>query len=474
MAAYVGDLDKALLSLSAKDQFTLRDACAGVHIFGGIGSGKTSGSGKALASAYLRAGMGGLVLCVKPEEVELWLKYAKENGRRDSVVLFDAQQGFNFIEYEFARQGVAGVSNVTECLMRILDATDHATGAGGVSSDPFWPQSIRLVLNHALPVIYAAHGQVTIDSVIDFVTSAAVKPEQYKNEDWCAGSFAASSLRKCTERAVVTIDQSKQKSLLRYWFQEFPGLDQKTRSNILVSLSAKLDRFRHGRLKSSFCSQTTIVPEMTFHGALIIMAMPTLTWNEDGVIGQQLFKFMWQRAVESRNGLAEKHRDRPVFLWADEAQYFITVKDDEFLSTCRGSKACVVFLSQTLPSYYARLGKDKTDAADGLVGKFMTQVFHQNACNRTNSFASQLIGRGLHQRRTFSQSTGHSFNEGMNRGGGESTQWGRNSGSSYGAGQGSSNSGRSSGGGTSASWGRALVVAVPKARQMAFRNKWTL
>src|ERR1700733_6213174 len=100
---------------------------------------------------------------------------------------------------------------------------------------------------------------------------------------------------------------------------------------------------------------------------------------------------MWQRGVESRNGLHPSQRLRPVFLFADEAHYFISPNDESFLSTCRGSRACVVYMSQTLPTYYAKLGKDKTDAADGLVGKFATQVFHSNACYRTNSFASQLI-----------------------------------------------------------------------------------
>ena len=71
MADYIANLDAPLLRLSHKDVFTLRDACQGVHVFGGIGSGKTSGSGKALASAYLRAGFGGLVLCAKPDELSL-------------------------------------------------------------------------------------------------------------------------------------------------------------------------------------------------------------------------------------------------------------------------------------------------------------------------------------------------------------------------------------------------------------------
>ena len=42
--------------------------------------------------------MGGLVLCAKPEEVELWLKYAKDHGRSNSVIVFDEKEGFNFIK----------------------------------------------------------------------------------------------------------------------------------------------------------------------------------------------------------------------------------------------------------------------------------------------------------------------------------------------------------------------------------------
>jgi len=38
------------------DAFTIRQACEGVLVFSGIGSGKTSVSGAALAKAYLRPG----------------------------------------------------------------------------------------------------------------------------------------------------------------------------------------------------------------------------------------------------------------------------------------------------------------------------------------------------------------------------------------------------------------------------------
>ena len=63
------ELDQPLLSFSPKDHWTLRDACQGTQIMGGTGSGKTSGTGRAIAMAFLRAGFGGLVLCAKPVEL---------------------------------------------------------------------------------------------------------------------------------------------------------------------------------------------------------------------------------------------------------------------------------------------------------------------------------------------------------------------------------------------------------------------
>ena len=97
---------------------------------------------------------------------------------------------------------------------------------------------------------------------------------------------------------------------------------------------------------------------MTFHGAVIVLAMPTLTWNEDGIIAQQLFKYMWQRAVLSRNSLPEKHRERPLFLFSDEAQDTASTYDGEFLAMCRGSKCSVCYLTQSLPTYYSKMGGD--------------------------------------------------------------------------------------------------------------------
>ena len=414
---FLSDLDAPLLRLSRHDSFTLRDAVTGVHCFGAIGSGKTSGLAKTLATAYLRAGMGGIVMTAKPDEIELWIDYARRAGRSASLILFDETRGYSFLAHELARQGVAGIGSVIECLMAVLEASDHATGSTGKASEPFWDLSVKQLLQFGLPLLYAAHGTISIGSVLSFVTTAATtRGEQYLEPAFIASSFAAQTIRKAAADPVVRLPEADLNTLIGYWWQQYPAIPEKTRGNIVISLTTRLDRFLHGRLRDCFCGSTDVVPEMVFGGAVIILAMPALTWKEDGIVGQMLFKFMFQRAVEARNSLAREQRDRPVFIFADEAQFFAHSYDDTFLGVCRSSRACMVYLSQNLPSYYARLGKDKTDAVDGLIGKFANQVFFSNGCHRTNEWASKLIGKGVHWRANASRSTGSSRSQGMSQG----------------------------------------------------------
>lgn len=443
MANFANNLDTPLLSLTAQDTFTLRDACNGVHCFGAIGSGKTSGAGRALAGAYLRAGMGGLVLCAKHEEVNLWLRYCEEHGRKDSVILFDASQGCNFIAYEFARKGgTEAASSVTDTLMRILEAADTAAGQkSGKPGEEFWTKTTRQMLLYAIAALYAASGNVTAGDIVRFITTMPTRnPATDEEKAALDKNFAVGILHRMLTNPAREIPADLKEQTLNYWRLQYLALPDKTRGSILINVTSSLNRFNTGTLRKCFCSTTSIVPEMTFSGAIIIMALPVLTYNEDGIVAQQLFKFLWQRAVEARNGLSAQFRERAVFLYADESQYFVSSYDDQFLSTCRGSKACVVYLTQSLPTYYAMLGREKSDAVDGFVGKFNSKVFHLNADPRTNAYASSLIGRGLHIRRTASDTRGSSTSRGRNAS--ESV----NSNYSYGSGETNGSSGGASGG----------------------------
>ncbi|MFT4075631.1 MAG: TraM recognition domain-containing protein [Asticcacaulis sp.] len=455
---HITNLDTRLLRLSSGDYFTLRDACQGVHIFGGIGSGKTSGSGKALASAYLRAGMGGLVLAAKPDEVELWLNYARQNGRANSVILFGDRGGggFNFIAYELARQGPQGIGSVVECLMRILDAARLTNPNAGRGGEAFWEDATRQVLRNCLPILYAATGTIRIPDIIRFVASAPVSHQQIRDEDWQNSSFMFQALSRARKQPVHPIPEDEFDKAGSYWRDEYGQLDNKTRSNIAISLSTALDRFNRGRLYNAFCTETTLVPEMSFHGAIIIMDMSALTWNEDGIIAQQLFKFMWQRAVLSRNGLEQKHRERPVFLWADESQYFVNAFDTDYQSTCRSARACTVYLTQSLPTYYAKMGGDNAKAkADMLLANFVTKIFHNNADPETNRWAADTIGRSLQRRRSYNEGESLGRSQGMNSGESENRGYNTSSGFSSDSRGGSSSSFSSgSNAGTGDSWAR--------------------
>lgn len=456
MAMRVGELDTPLLQIATDAFFSIRDALQGVAIFGGIGSGKTSGSGKVLAGAYLRAGMGGLVLCAKPEEVLLWRRYCAEAGRSASLVEFDGvAQRFNFLAYELARLGVAGINAVIECLMKLNEIANAVSASPGRAGEAFWEDSKRQLLRNTIPVIYAALGTVTIDAILRFIRTAPRSPDEMLDPEWQRQSF----FFECFTHAADKIDDATGERTISYWRNDFGQLDTKTRGNIVISLTTTLDRFNHGWLKQAFCSDTNVVPDLSMHGVVILLNMPALTHNEDGIIAQQLFKYMWQRAMLARNALPVQHQVRSVFLWADEAQYFVNSHDAEFLSTCRGSRVCVVFLSQSLPTYYAKIGGDNArDRAHHLLGNFATRIWHNNACFETNEWASKTIGRALQWRGNFSEGTGTNFGRGMNTG--EGTNFGRSSGSggSSSSGQGGGSSGSSWNSGTSSgtndNWGR--------------------
>jgi hypothetical protein len=170
---------------------------------------------------------------------------------------------------------------------------------------------------------------------------------------------------------------------------------------------------------------------MTFHGAVIVLAMPTLTWNEDGVVAQVIFKYIFLREALARNSLAPKHRERPIFCYCDEAQETVHPYDGDALSVGRSSKLCPVSMTQSLPAYYSRIGGDNPrDAAHALAGRYLTHVYFTNACPETNDFASRMIGRVVRRRGNYSSGTSASFNVGMNAGESENSGFSSNFGAS--------------------------------------------
>ena len=133
-----------------RDVWRLEDAVRGVQIFGGIGSGKTSGSGRELALAYLQNGYGGIVLCGKVDEKDNWLQYAKETNRLDDVIVFEPHGPYTFnpLQYEMNRskdEGGGHTANIVSLFLSLVKMGNRLEGGseGLGGREPFWILALK-------------------------------------------------------------------------------------------------------------------------------------------------------------------------------------------------------------------------------------------------------------------------------------------------------------------------------------------
>lgn len=419
-SAYVSDLDAPLIRLSRHDTWTLRDAVAGVHIVGGNGSGKTSGSGQTISKAFLRAGMGGLVLCAKPDERENWQRYAKACGRAKQLIIVAPDQPwrFNFIQYELGRDGdpAARVENLLSTLMNVLEQTGRERGSG---EDSFWQQAAELLLKNALMVLAAALSHFTLFDLQKFIDSAPTSPAQTAGSDW-QQTDCAKHLHAARAAYQAAGRQHDFDVLHNYWTGQFPRLADRTRSSITFTLSTILQDLQTGTLRELFSTGTNFFPEDTHEGAIIILDLPAVL-NRTYAVAQTLFKVVWQQAALRRMQQVGKHT-RPIFLWADEAHFFVSPYDTSFQSLARASRAATVYMTQNLSAYHHRMPSKNAEAITAaLLGYFQTQIFHAQADPKTIQHAQSLFGKREITR----------INDSYSRSIGTNTNFGRSGGSGY-------------------------------------------
>ena len=176
-----------------------------------------------------------------------------------------------------------------------------------------------------------------------------------------------------------------------YFLSELSTLAEKTRSSILEHFFAFATPFRSGLLADYFAKDTSeeILPERTFEGKVIVLNFPVKQYLQLGVYAQAIYKKLWQQAVERRK---VGKSTRPVFMWVDEAQYFINPDDVMFQTTARSAKASTVLISQNISNYYATIGGSNSKAlVDSLLGNLATKIFHNNNDYVTNEWASNTI-----------------------------------------------------------------------------------
>ena len=428
---FINDLDTPLLRVNSEgDALRVRDFFEGIFAFGATGSGKSSGVGIALLMAMMGVGWGGLILCAKPCEAERCIRAAQQCGRGDDVIIMRPGSGrhFNFIEHEMRRADGLGadVFNLVSLMMVMVEAMrvalNQAQEEGG-----FWISAMRELLANAIEPLIAATGRFRLDELMQFITTAPNRPEDMHDPEWCARSYWYWAMDQAHDAPRgPPMSEASRRAVQDYWLGNFIRLDPKTRSNVVATLTATISPFLRGHLHEMFCTDTTVVPELTHEGAIIIVDCPIKTMGINGVMAALVMKYCWQRSIEAR--LVGPHT-RPGFLYVDESQLFKLAYDLEFQGTARSALAATVYLTQNLSNYYAtQPGRDPKAATDALLGNFQTKIFHTNTDVATNQYAADLIGKGIVRRASGNWSENGGWSRGENDGTTYSYQRGKNKG----------------------------------------------
>lgn len=424
----VTDLNTPLLRFNInsnndpRDLWRLRDAVRGVQIFGGIGSGKSSGSGRTLALTYLKSGFGGIVLTGKVDEVNEWKRYAELTGRLDDLLIFDHESGLNFnpLQYETSRSGTGQgeTLNMVNLIMSIYEMGQSFSGGGSSGGERFWDTALRRCISNVIDLLKLAGEEISIFNMRKILVAMLSGQEakdyiqlqrglfaknlsdqekakkvkqlsQWVNSNYCLTCLTAAFNRKKTSEEEEIFEFTKDYFLLTY-----PKIAEKTRAIVEESFYGLVEPFMRGILKNHFTQGVSpeLSPEETYKkGKIIVINFPVKEYLIAGVYAQAIYKKLWQEAIERRDS---KMDPLPVFMWVDEAQYFLNQHDARFQTTARSSKACTVLITQNISNYYAAIGgKQPRDEVNSLLGNLATKMFHGNNDYVTNNWAADTIGK---------------------------------------------------------------------------------
>jgi type IV secretory pathway TraG/TraD family ATPase VirD4 len=404
------------------EAFRIVNATSGVIAFGASGSGKTTAVAAHLAAGYLRQDFGGLVLCAKKEERILWENWALKADRYDDLVIVrpGGRHHFNPLDWEAGRQGEGGgfTINIVALLDEIGATLRGGKGEGG--ENRFFEEALHHLLTNLVELPVLAGYRLTLPMMRDILNSAPTALAEARDPEWHGSedSVCASFLRaadQATRDAAPDVRAAFEESRT-YWTVDFPGLHERTRGIITLMFSVLLRPFITPPLRSLFALDTTIEPEAAFDGKIIIVDLPVQEFRLAGRVANLIWKYCFQLAVMRREPPPLGKHARPIFLWADECQNFVSRFDAEYQAVARSAGGCTVYLTQNRESLRRVMGDN--DAVDSLLGNLSTKFFCQNSSIDTNEFASQMLGERWTPIGSYSASRDASQHPGASQGSG--------------------------------------------------------
>lgn len=392
-------LDQPILSLSETDHLRLRDAVeGGTLITGGLGSGKTSTSGRAYAIGCLRAGLGGLVLTVKSNERTHWEEYAKMCGREKDLVIFNVESGMTFDPLAYSRNQTGRAGGHLETIIELF-STLLAVGKQykGSSGERYFEQATEEMMRASLVMLSLANEPISILSIHKIIASLPTEIQEIETVDW-QQSDCGRLIRKLHARK-DTFSQSQWDDLdnaMLFAMKKWPGLDPRTRGNIESTWSGMASKFLYDPFRRMFCSGTySFTPEQTTHEhKIVILDIPVLEVGRDvSRLCQILIKIIFQRAWLRH--IYKPGRCNGAFLFQDEFSLLMHRHENHFHQVCRESAIAAVCLTTNILNVASEEFGEETPGSKtlGFLGNLSVKIFHNQTDFQTCTYAADQIGK---------------------------------------------------------------------------------
>lgn len=411
MAMKKSILDEIILNIEG-NPWTVRDACTGCIVFGMTGSGKSSGPLYKIAHKFLTLGYGGVVFCAKPDEADTWKKYAAKahldddprKPNRTGDLLFLSQLTFNYLDSEAKRAGRGGgqIENLVNLYLEIVNMGKDKRNSGG-GNEEYWNNAVKQLLRNAITILQMAQQPINIENIHEVIVSApSASSETVEEKGYCSNLLDVVIPREFCDTPEYQIAHT-------FFYEEFAYLDERTRSNTISSFSVAADSMQRGELARCFSAeQSTLQLEDLYRkGKILIVDYDVKSWGRIGQYAAGIIKYCFESMIERREDIADDNAP-PVFLWADECQFFSLEYDQKFQTTARSSRTLTMYATQNLGNLYDGYGKEK---ASSLLGNLGTKFFCQNGEFETNEWASKSIGQEIiiRQSKTYGDSKSSSM-----------------------------------------------------------------
>jgi hypothetical protein len=169
-------LDRKILALTGEDALSMRQLLdGGVFICGRPGSGKTSSSGKAVATAAVNyPGCGGIICASAPTDYAMWRAIFDRAGNGKRLIPFGPRHPHRFNLCEYLSDVLDfDAKDLAKAIITVGEALDNDDSrAGGGEGDKFWAIGTKTFLESAIILIKLAYGPVTMEAIEKFVSTA--------------------------------------------------------------------------------------------------------------------------------------------------------------------------------------------------------------------------------------------------------------------------------------------------------------